>query len=120
MDLPLARRIGLHSPLPFRNSKLFQTPPAISAIPVSDANTLSRYTGEVPPYPETCLREAKYQALGSIVGNSYIIGLGRVARHPPEIGAGRGGRCIEIVEVIRVPPPPVLERYEDHIWSTGA
>jgi len=23
------------------------------------------------------------------------------------------------VEVIRVPPPPVLERNEDRIWSTG-
>ena len=30
-------------------------------------------------------------------------------------------RCavLKIVEVIRVPPPPVLERYEDRIWSAG-
>ena len=31
-------------------------------------------------------------------------------------------RCavLKIMEVIRVPPPPVLERNEDRIWSTGA
>jgi hypothetical protein len=44
----------------------------------------------------------------------------RVRRLRSAVGADqRPGTLNAVLEAIRVPPPPVPERNEDRIWSTG-
>jgi hypothetical protein len=80
---------------------------------------------EVHIYTEGTMDRKQNQTEGEM--RKVLLGCCLTARVAVPVIAQRGSTpqapptdplAIEIVEVIRVPPPPILERNEDRIWNT--